>query len=136
MMMQQQRGFNLMELMIAVAIIGIIVAVAVPSYQGHMQSTRRVSVTACLTELGQLMERSYITAMAYAQTLPATSCQNELTDFYTLTLEDKSATTFTLKATPKGIQEKDSLCGVLTLNQAGAKTAKGSSDLALIRQCW
>ena len=134
--MQQQRGFNLMELMVAVAIVGIIVAIAMPSYQGHIQSTRRVTATSCLTELGQLMERSYITTMAYAQSLPATSCQNELADFYTLTLEDKSATTFTLKATPKGSQEKDTSCGVLTLNQAGSKTAKGSTDQALIRQCW
>jgi type IV pilus assembly protein PilE len=135
-MKQGQRGFNLMELMVAVAIIGIIVSVALPSYQGHMQSTRRVTVTSCLTELAQLMERSYLTAMAYAQTLPATACQNELAEFYTLTLEDKSATTYTLKATPKGIQEKDSSCGTLTLNQAGSRTAKGSTDLALIRQCW
>ncbi len=77
------------------------------------------------------MERSYLTSMAYAQTLPVTACQNELAEFYTLTLEDKSATTFTLKATPKGIQQKDSSCGTLTLDQAGSRTAKGSTDAAL-----
>lgn len=82
------------------------------------------------------MEPSYLTSMAYAQTLPATACQNERAGFYTLSLEDKSATTYPVKATPSGIQQKDSSCGTLTLNQAGSRTAKGPTDLALLRQCW
>lgn len=134
--MQYRRGFSLIELMIAVAIIGIIVAVAMPSYQQHVLSTQRVMATACLTELAQQMERSYLTNMAYAQALPATSCQTELQGVYTIVLAAQTANTFQLQATPQGNQVNDKQCGVLTLDQSGQKTANAKTDAALLRLCW
>ena len=64
--MRHQRGFNLMELMVAVTIIGILVAVALPSYNSHMISTRRAASTACVVEMAQFMERVYTTSMDYS----------------------------------------------------------------------
>ena len=139
--MQQQRGFNLMELMIAVTIIGIIVAVAVPSYNNHMINTRRTASTACVVEMAQFMERVYTTSMNYglnagaATVLPNTSCRNDLQNFYTMSLVT-TPQTFTLTATPIGAQAKDTKCGVLTLNQAGNRTAAGSGTAAKVRECW
>jgi len=140
--MRQQRGFSLMELMVAVTIIGIIVAIALPSYNSHMLNTRRTAATACVVEMAQFMERVYTTSMDYSRNnagvetvLPDSSCRNDLTAFYTLSLEP-TAQTFTLTATPIGAQENDTSCGVLTLDQAGARTAAGSGAAAKVRECW
>jgi type IV pilus assembly protein PilE len=140
--MRQQRGFSLMELMVAVTIIGIIVAIALPSYNSHMLNTRRTAATACVVEMAQFMERVYTTNMDYsrnnagvATVLPNSSCRNDLTAFYTLSLEP-TAQTFILTATPIGAQEKDTSCGVLTLDQAGVRTAAGSGAADKVRECW
>ena len=140
--MQHQRGFNLMELMVAVTIIGIIVAVAIPSYNSHMINTRRTTSTSCAVEIAQFMERVYTTSMSYsvdntgaATVLPETTCRNELVDFYTFSLVT-TPQTFTVTATPIGTQAKDTTCGILTLNQAGTRTAAGSGAAAKERACW
>ncbi|OBP14246.1 hypothetical protein A5320_15155 [Rheinheimera sp. SA_1] len=140
--MRQQRGFSLMELMVAVTIIGIIVAVALPSYNSHMLNTRRTTATSCVVEMAQFMERVYTTNMDYSEDnagvateLPASSCRNDLESFYTLSLV-ATAQTFTLTATPINAQAKDTSCGILTLNQAGARTAAGSGTAEKVRECW
>jgi len=140
MQMKKQVGFSLMEVMIVVVIVGILVAVAVPSYRSYVENNRRTLAGACLVELSQFMERVYTTSMAYnlhngaATALPASSCQNALAGQYSFAL-NATATTYSLSATPAGAQSSDS-CGVLTLNQAGQQTADGQSTAAKIKQCW
>lgn len=140
--MQQQRGFNLMELMVAVTVVGIMVAIALPSYNSHMLNTRRAASTSCIVEMGQFMERVYTTSMSYsvddsgaATVLPPSSCLNDLTPFYTLSLAT-TPQTYTVTATPIGVQAKDTNCGTLTLNQAGTRTANGIATAAKVRECW
>lgn len=140
-MQDQQRGFSLMELMVAVAIAGILLAVAVPSYQNYLTGNRRAVAGACLVELSQYMERVYTTSMVYnvnngeATVLPASNCQQTLTDTYTFSL-DMTAQTFTLSAAPKGAQSGDTSCGTLSIDQAGVRAAAGDSSAAKIKKCW
>jgi len=130
-------GFTLIELLIAVAIVGILAAIAYPSYQDSVRRSWRASAAGCLSELAQGMERRFTGASSYVGTsLPASNCPTEgaMPTRYTFSFPAAAtATAFTLQAVPVsgGPQAGDS-CGTLTINQLGQKTASGGS----VADCW
>lgn len=124
-MKKSQLGFTLMELMIAVAIVGIIAAIAFPSYTEHVQRTRRSDGQAALLNLAARMEHYYTQNNTYVgATTPAVVgvSANSPEAFYTLSISNLSATSFTLTATPAvgGPQATDA-CGALTLTNTNLK---------------
>ena len=129
----RHRGFTLVELMVTVAIVGILAAIAYPSYTNHVRKTRRAVAAGCLVELSQWMERRYTTVLTHVgAALPSTSCQTDLTGLYTFSISGSpavTASTYQLQAVPTGAQSADS-CGTLTLNQAGTKGAAATTG------CW
>lgn len=136
----KQFGFSLIELMISVAIVAILAAVALPSYQEHVLNTWRATATGCLLELGQGMERRFATAtpMSYAigaADWPLSGCTSDLADRYTFALPvvNGAGTTYTITAVPKGAQSGDSKCGTLGINNLGVRSETGSKDVAY---CW
>lgn len=67
----QHRGFTLIEVMVVVAIVGILAAIAYPSYIEHVRQTRRAEVTALMLENAQLLERHYTATVPMMPVLSA-----------------------------------------------------------------
>ena len=129
-------GFTLIELMIVVAIIAILASIAYPAYQEHILRTRRTTASGCVLDMAQFMERYHTTNMSYAGAaiVPANhACIAEMADFYDFSLGEVDASTFSITATPRGAQLKDTKCGALSVNQAGLK---GSTGTASVSDCW
>ncbi len=134
-------GFTLIEVMIVVAIVGILAAVAYPSYQEHVRKTKRADAQSALMELAQFMERyytangRYLTSTNAAPILPFTEAPKDGTSkSYNLAFAANSPTanSYTLQATPKNSMAGDK-CGTLTLTNTGAK---GQAAGATMADCW
>lgn len=140
--LRRQEGMTLIELMIAVVIVGILAMIAYPNYASYLVKSRRSQATACLQEAAQFMERFYTTNLRYdtsvqtnaAVSLPTTSCIQDMNGRYVISIGSVSANAFVLKATPQGAQAtSDTQCGTLSLSQTGAKTVSGTGSVA---SCW
>lgn len=121
------RGFSLIELMIAVAIVGILVAIAVPSYQNHLRKGRRADAQAFITQVAQRQQQYLLDARTYALGGTALAelslvAPTSVSDHYAVTVTPAAPTvppSFTVTATPTStVQQPD---GVLTLTNTGAK---------------
>lgn len=141
-MKQTQAGFTLIELMITVAIIGILVSIAYPSYQESVMKSRRADAQGALLGFANAMERyftvnnsSYLGAGAAGGNtgtptiFSATSPVNGGTPYYNLTINAATANTYTLNAAPTGAQTGDR-CGTLTLTGTGVRGPTNPAD------CW
>ncbi len=120
--MTKARGFTLIEIIIAVTIIGILMAIAIPSYQDHLKKGRRADASAFLSDVANkqaaylLDARSYGTTLAEIGAAPPTT----VTNFYTLTVAAGVGPppSFTITATPSGQQAGD---GTLSIDNVGTK---------------
>lgn len=118
-------GFTLVELMIAVAIIAILAAVAMPSYQNYVTEMRRNAAQSCMLELVQFTERYYSNQMTYVgATLPTLECRTNMAVHYTFAYAaDPTATAYTIRATAQGGQaSRDANCTPMQITQSGARS--------------
>lgn len=129
--MNKQKGFTLIELMIVVAIVGIISAIAYPSYEQYVIRSKRNEAMAALTNAVQAMERyraanfSYEVNDGLATIFATTVPVDGGAAYYNLTLTS-SATTYTITATPTGsMAGRDNVngqAGVLSIDQSGTRS--------------
>lgn len=142
--MNKARGFTLIELMIVVAIIGILATIAYPNYQEYVRRGQRAEAKSQLMAAAQFMERNFTMNNSYAGVgaaqltaaglqqsprLPAAAAYN--IGFAVAT----TATTYALQAVPVGAMAGDR-CGTITLNETGQQGANGATVGALVAECW
>ncbi len=145
--MNKQHGFSLLELVITLAIVGILASFAYPSYQEQMRSARRADCSGALIGLGGAMERFFTLNSTYlgagtvggntgAPTIYPTGCPIDGgTQTYTLTIQAVTASTYTLQAAPMGIQAGDK-CGSFTFTNTGLKNVVGQDTGLTWQDCW
>ena len=143
--MKQNKGFTLIELMIVVAIVGIITAIAYPTYIEYVRDTRRANATVALSSLAGAMERFYTTSNTYVGTasgsVPATTLYTDQspvdggTAEYNLRITAAGADTYTIQAQRTGTQTGDD-CGDFQLTQTGARDIVNEAAGVTVADCW
>lgn len=125
-------GFTLIEVMLVVVLIGILAAIALPSYQEQVRQARRAEVSAVLLESAQLLERHYTRYGAYdAGPAAAVAPQSPATGAAVYRIvASVAAEGFTLTATavPGGLMAGDA-CATYSINQVNQRTPDDS-------RCW
>ncbi len=138
----KQRGFTLLELMIVVVIVGVISAVAYPSYMRYVVNTKRTAATSILLQVADRQQQFFMDNKTYTADLtnlgfPASPlvvgddgrslASGDAMSVYTIAMSNVAVTTYTITATPLNAQlTRDTKCGALTLDQSLAKGAGGA----------
>lgn len=137
-------GFTLIELMITVVILAILLSIAIPAYQSEMQKSRRTDAKTTLLDLSSREQRYYSVNNTFtnsAQNLGYGAAAFPMnvgsgTGDYSVSVTAPAAAnppTFTITATPIGVQASDTACGSFTIDNTGNQTTSGTDTAAA---CW
>jgi len=134
--LKDKKGFTLIELLISVAIVGILAAVAYPSYTDFVLRSNRTEAQSELLRIANLQEQYFIDNRAYTADMTelGLSADPFITEngYYSIDTSAFSAvaSTYTLTATAKGSQlSGDTDCTTINVNEVGRKTAETAT-------CW
>lgn len=144
---RSSHGLTLIELLIALAVAGILAAVAFPSYQNYMRSAYRAEARTALMEAAQWMERHFSMTQSYAVSSQGGAINNAALVAANLAVTPRQGTTrynisfasgpnandYTLRAVPTGPQAADTRCGTLTLTNLQVRGISGTGNVA---DCW
>ncbi|UVL83200.1 prepilin-type N-terminal cleavage/methylation domain-containing protein [Pseudomonas sp. B21-028] len=130
-MRRTNRGFTLIEIMIVIAIIGIVITVGYPSLTEYMKKGRRTEIAGLLSEQAQILERNYSKNNVYSAT--GLSSGN---DFYTITQEltDQSFTLTAVRRT--GSSMATDKCGDFKITNTGVRSVVNNASGVTAKDCW
>jgi type IV pilus assembly protein PilE len=139
---RNSRGFTLVELMVTVAIVGILASIAWPSYEQSVMHGRRTDAIQTMTYYRQALERCYAQNFSYlnAGATPCPAAPGAATastnGYYNITFPVLAATQYTIQAVPVGVQANDLQCQLMTVTQSGQTGAQDSGGNNTTVACW
>lgn len=133
--MKKFAGFTLVELMITVAVVGILAVTAYPTYQNFLLKGNRAAAQSHLMDIAQRQQQYLMDARSYAGSVGTLNMTTptDVSNFYTIAIVTATGTppTFTVTATPvAGSKQAADTCGAMSIDNNGAKTAAQSTG------CW
>jgi type IV pilus assembly protein PilE len=142
--MKKQYGVTLIELMVVVAIVGILAAVVMPVYKSYVQRSYRSSAINAILALGSQEARYFTTNNTYTSSMVTLGYASDpmpipssSSDYYDLSVTSSTATSFTLQATPHaGSAQATDQCGTYTYSYLGQKSNTGLSGSETVNDCW
>lgn len=126
---QQDKGFTLIELMIVIAIIGILAAIAIPNYRSYVMKSRRAAAQTEMMTIANKEQEYFLNTKTYANKATIVtagySYPSNLTNYYSydVTVDNTSTPTYTITFTAINGQASD---GNLVVMSDGTKTRGGS----------
>ncbi|SHF11019.1 type IV pilus assembly protein PilE [Lampropedia hyalina DSM 16112] len=138
---KRQRGFTLIEIMIVVAIIGILAAIAFPNYTEYVRKGRRAEARTALLKVSQWMERSSVSTGLYPSSLNGAPTTVESGGYRIDFAKDgdgkdlRDGRSYTLQATRQNAQTGDK-CGDYRLTHTGERQIVNQQSGVTVGQCW
>ncbi len=149
--MKCNKGFSLIELLIAIVIIGIISAIAIPAYMDSVNRANRADAVADLNDIAQRLQRCFTTFGRYDPPAPGCAIYQQLVGagvdsrkrYYNITLfNDGNAAndSFTFELRARAVtgraQARDKRCQTLSVNQAGVRASLDDGNAVSTDECW
>ncbi|OOV94181.1 type IV pilin protein [Pseudomonas sp. MF4836] len=131
-MRRSNQGFTLIEIMIVIAIIGLVLTLSLPAITEYTKKPHRTEIAGLLSDQAQLLERFYSKNGVYTGAADLSSGNDDYS--ITATLADK---TFLLTATPEAeSQMAGDKCGSFSISETGATTISNQAEGVTAKDCW
>lgn len=137
------RGFTLIEMLVTIAVAGVLSSVALPSFEGQMQRARRADALVSMVQVQAAQERFRSNGASYGSLAAIGVAARSAAGHYTLQMASFDADGFAVSVTANGVQARDTACACMTLTSTGANVAYASGPTPALsnpaganRACW